>query len=729
MAESDYQKRVEEANAEALQPPRMTILSDHPILREASDERKADDREDDSFELISRLGTIYDIIRHKNTRTPIAMAIYGDWGTGKSSAMRWLAEQLTRWSQQSARQRKDHFRCRTVWFEPWKFQKREDVWRGLIAEVILNSIDPKKASIQTVVSAAKKFTGLLGRSFVTALSAIKLTGSAEKEIDVGPVKGKVGGEVEIDLEALTRIAEDYQKTTHPEKAYLNEFESTLKEWVRTSLGKDERMVLFIDDLDRCLPDVVLEVLEALKLYLNIPQLVFVIGLDRDVVRSVVRKHYATTGLGEHKAASYLDKIFQVEIDVPPSERQMEGYFERQVERLDSASGRYWSTQLQGDGGRHRQVITETIKKLALHNPRETKRLLNSTLLRGSAAERDKTLKGDATLRFAQGCQVYLISRVLDRDELCPTSLLREEATAKFFAAWFRFRRDYPLYQPTLWREEKGMAEPEAGVGKDDPRHAQIEELARPAYLRLQELVPRTKSGDVYPLLDSEPLWKLMEFEFSADVAMAMATPDVARGDDDTGPSEPGGPEPAPVEPGTAPAQPGAGAQGPAGNSAKIPLLKLLFPREMLARIAKALNTNVKGLTLERLLEVRSLDLSGTQVSDLGPIAALANLQSLSLNNTQVSDLRPVASLAELQSLSLDNTQVSDLQAIAKVANLRWLNIRKTQISNLKPITELDNLKYLYLDNTHISEEQVAVLRRVLPNLKIHIDRIRKPDET
>lgn len=63
----------------------MTILSDHPILRE--DESK-ELREPDAFAMRTRLGAVYDIIRHKNTRAPLA--VYGDWGTGKSSAMRWL---------------------------------------------------------------------------------------------------------------------------------------------------------------------------------------------------------------------------------------------------------------------------------------------------------------------------------------------------------------------------------------------------------------------------------------------------------------------------------------------------------------------------------------------------------------------------------------------------------------------------------------------------------------
>ena len=111
----------------ALVPPRMTILSDHPILRE--DEKDQDGREHDSFMLHSRLGAVYDIIRHKNTRAPLAIAVYGDWGTGKSSAMRWLSDELGKWSKLSKTKREGHYRARTVWFDPWKYTKREDVCR------------------------------------------------------------------------------------------------------------------------------------------------------------------------------------------------------------------------------------------------------------------------------------------------------------------------------------------------------------------------------------------------------------------------------------------------------------------------------------------------------------------------------------------------------------------------------------------------------------------------
>jgi hypothetical protein len=515
----------------ATRQPEMTILSDHPILRDSKEEHKDSAREDDAFELESRLGAVYDIIRHRNTRAPLAVGIFGDWGTGKSSAMRWLSDRLKMWSETGV-DRGGHCSCRTVWFEPWKYQSRDDVWRGLISEVIISSIDPAQASIAAVVNATKKFGGFLGRSFIQVVSSIKLK--------AGAGSGKVipGGnvEAEINLDALTKIAEDYKLTAHPEKPYLNEFESVLKAWVKDSLGENERMVLFIDDLDRCLPAVVLEVLEALKLYLNIPQLVFVIGLDRDVVKTVIRKHYKDAGLGENKADSYLDKMFQVEVEVSPSEGQIESYFNQQVERLDKTTGNYWSDRLNAGGKDWKKIIESTIKEVALHNPRELKRLLNSTLMRGTAAaRRPKTNPEEVKSLFGQGCQAYLITRILRDNTLCPASLLRTKEMWEFLAAWSNFIQDYPDYEPVDRMTEKltdSMNESHLSMGFDGkfvrtlPSNLNVEYSDTYEDLKsVYEILPKARDRKPYPLLDEPLLWKVLAIDCSAVVGLAMSSDD------------------------------------------------------------------------------------------------------------------------------------------------------------------------------------------------------------
>jgi predicted KAP-like P-loop ATPase len=87
------------------------------------------------------------------------------------------------------------------------------------------------------------------------------------------------------------------------------------------------MVVFIDDLDRCMPQIALLVLEALKLYLNLPKLVFVVGVDRSVVIKLVSEHYNELGLKDEKSRDYLAKMFQVEATVAPSEPEVADFLE------------------------------------------------------------------------------------------------------------------------------------------------------------------------------------------------------------------------------------------------------------------------------------------------------------------------------------------------------------------------------------------------------------------
>ena len=273
----------------AKRPPKLRVLTDHPL--------KADQARHDTFDLHYRVGPIYDIIRHKDTQTPMTIAIYGDWGTGKTSAMRWLEGLLKEWNQSPSG---DGVKVWPVWFYPWKYDSKQDVWRGLISEVIIASIDVKQVTWQKAKTAAKQFGLFLGKGFLHALASIKFKGTANA--------GIVGAEAEADLTCLKDILAEYEQTAHPEKAYLNEFEVSLGAWVKSTLGEKERMVLFIDDLDRCLPEVALQVLEALKLYLNIDKLIFVVGVDKEVVDRLTVEHYRKLGLvGERPKEDAKDK--------------------------------------------------------------------------------------------------------------------------------------------------------------------------------------------------------------------------------------------------------------------------------------------------------------------------------------------------------------------------------------------------------------------------------------
>ena len=127
-------------------PPELTILSDLAL-----DPSRGFG---DSFDLRRRIGPIYDILRHPQTRTPMTVAIYGDWGTGKTSAMRWLMSLLETWNAGGGRE-EGQVCVRPVWFDPWKFDSKEEVWRGLLAEVVIASLDGEASTVTNIRTAMK----------------------------------------------------------------------------------------------------------------------------------------------------------------------------------------------------------------------------------------------------------------------------------------------------------------------------------------------------------------------------------------------------------------------------------------------------------------------------------------------------------------------------------------------------------------------------------------------
>jgi hypothetical protein len=290
------------------EPPQYTILGDEAIA--------AEHLEADYFDLSRRIGALYDILRHPETGTPMTIGIFGDWGSGKTSAMKWLEGRLQEWNKKSAR-KKGSTTVHTAWFYPWKYDSKEDVWRGLIAEAVIACLKSEENSFEGFLSAAKDLGGFLGGSFIDLLSGVKLG------------VGKVG---EIDLQSLKDIRARAGDYVGPQNAYLNEFETALQGWITKTLGDDERMVIFIDDLDRCLPEITLQVLEALKLYLNIPKLIFVVGVDENVVNALVQKHYESHGLSEEKSRNYLAKMFQVEVRLAPRETEIAGFLDALLAR-------------------------------------------------------------------------------------------------------------------------------------------------------------------------------------------------------------------------------------------------------------------------------------------------------------------------------------------------------------------------------------------------------------
>ncbi len=647
--------------------PVLPVISDHPLDRENAF--------DDRFDLCLRLGPVFDIIRHSKTPTPTAIAIYGDWGTGKTSSMKWLEGLINEWNENG--KTKDKTTIRTVWFYPWKYHDKDDVWRGLISEVILKGTEIKGANVARVTKAAKQFGLFLGKGFIHTLAALKLKAGG----------GSVPAEAEFDLACIKDIIGEYDKNIHPEKAFLNEFEKSFEQWLKETLGPNERMVIFIDDLDRCMPQVALGVLEALKLYLNIKQLIFVVGVDDKVIKQLVKKHYENLGLEEDKSGHYLAKMFQTEVTVGPSEEQVVKYLDHHLNNVKYFQSPYLKTE-------EKKLFRDLINDLADRNPREVKRLINSAVMSGAGVEMlKKAGDGRSNYSFKQGMQVFFIRKILEEDKYDMPRLLGSKRGSAFFREWSQIvcdgrekDKNFPLtitipedYQQTLLKY-RNIKDGSLDQVSEQMKKRELTESPPDIPMEYYQFIKTTEYFDLLPLLSDKRLGQLMLIEFSADVAKITqeAEPATKKEDDET-------------------------------------IIK--------NAIAKQLEKEPQDLTKKDYDSLTMLNLSDKKITDITLIKKCSNLARLFLRHNQISDIRQFSELTKLTELSLYDNQITDIHSLSKLTNLTELFLGNNQITDIYSLSKLTNLTKLYLFGNQISDLSPLSTLTNLTDLLLHNNHI------
>jgi predicted KAP-like P-loop ATPase len=264
---------------------------------------------------------------------PISVGISGGWGTGKSSMLKLIEAKLQETSlgidgtREVGAASSSSWRFIVVHYDAWLYQGFDDARAALmetIAACLITEAENKPKSIgEKALSLFRRVDklralgaaadGALMLAGVPTLGAFSKGLGAISRIVQGDAKAEDLGEVKDDLQAGRKrfdgILKPEDKMTPPQEiqAFRSEFGSVLADL-------NAVLVVFIDNLDRCLPAQVIHTLEALRLFLFIGNSAFCIAADEDMVRHSVRKHF--DGMeGEH-VRDYLDKLIQVPIRVP-----------------------------------------------------------------------------------------------------------------------------------------------------------------------------------------------------------------------------------------------------------------------------------------------------------------------------------------------------------------------------------------------------------------------------
>jgi hypothetical protein len=335
-----------------------------------------------------------EIIRESDPR--FAIGIFGDWGSGKTTLMRAIERQL----------RVDDTIV-AVWFNAWRYEREE--------HLIVPLLDTLRDALVDWAKEKERDPDLRDRAFKAASTVAR----AARAILVGlTVTAKVPGlpgSPEVAFDAGKAIA-DWRQTPQEAAQQAQSFYHASFKALQTSLAEfvdqgRQRIVVFVDDLDRCLPLNALEVLESMKLFFDFQGFVFVVGLDQDAVERAIQQKYRAGGgvptwdaaleanqaasrsgpgeaNGERVAASfrkeaapikgseYIKKIFQVPFTLPPISPQ----------QLDEFLGSVYGAKIPvGQRDDLRQRVRPHLDFLITEsgvNPREVKRYVNAyTLLR------------------------------------------------------------------------------------------------------------------------------------------------------------------------------------------------------------------------------------------------------------------------------------------------------------------------------------------------------------
>ena len=245
---------------------------------------------------------------------PVSIGIFGNWGAGKSSLLNLIEQEINKneWI--------------VIKFDAWLYQGFDDA-RAALLEVIASHLIQAANDNETILQKSKnllaRIDGLrLAGLFVEVVAlaaglptfglASKLIGTAQNTLDGIQDETESKQIVEVGknlVDSGKNLIKPKEKQTPPQQ--IDEFRKEYGE-ILQDLGK--KLVIIIDNLDRCLPANAIQTLEAIRLFLFLNRTAFIIAADEEMIRHSVAEHYKD--LSYRHQIDYLDKLIQIPIRVP-----------------------------------------------------------------------------------------------------------------------------------------------------------------------------------------------------------------------------------------------------------------------------------------------------------------------------------------------------------------------------------------------------------------------------
>lgn len=337
-------------------------------------------------------------------QTPLTISIQGDWGTGKTSMMNLVRENLQKGEGGD--------KVATFWFNTWQFSQfsmQDDIAISLLSN-LLDQLTDNPSTKKLLAAIPRKAVGYVGQVGRAALDiAIGGGGDAFKE-SLENVSEKLLGNESDPARQITKIKDAFTDAVN-------------KQLIKESAA---RLVIFVDDLDRLVPEKAVELLEVIKLFLDVKHCVFVLAVDYHVVALGLEKKFGFS-IDDPKGKSFFDKIIQLPFNLPISQYNTSAYLKRLLEQYAKID--------------HNEL--ELYVRLATlsigSNPRSLKRLFNALQLLQIVAESRVIMTEDTLATATERYRILFAVMCLQLAyPLVYESIIKQRHTLddQFLRGWF-----------------------------------------------------------------------------------------------------------------------------------------------------------------------------------------------------------------------------------------------------------------------------------------------------
>ena len=262
-------------------------------------------------------------------------ALYGNWGSGKSTLMKYMKRQFDA----------SDNKFKTFYFDAWQYENGRDLSYSLLEFMIDKGLDKTEKVATELLEAGRSVLMGFTKSASFSIPGIRFT---PKEL-------------------IDELQKESRKSFHRK---IQKFKEEFRNLENRILSTDSEKynIVFIDDLDRCEPDKVLDLLSEIKLFFNYgKRTVFFFGVDEKAVQMAIEQKYGET----IKSSEYLEKVFDLNFylreDLSTKKFINQHFPERIIENI-SLKASY----------RHHMYLF--FKMIQLTNPRKLKKVVNAYVI-------------------------------------------------------------------------------------------------------------------------------------------------------------------------------------------------------------------------------------------------------------------------------------------------------------------------------------------------------------